>query len=144
MSTTELPFLQILEQKIRQQVEQEILSSSEPSPRSMNTEIPSELWTHLVGQLSTKHFQTPSKGEIYHRHRPPPRPRPDHKLDCKQKQAFLFFELQGAALATNFSSKDLQRAFRQLALRLHPDHGGSAERIQRLLEARVELLRLFD
>ncbi len=138
---TFMEFAQILETKIRKEMEKSAPASSEKA--SPKTELHSELWTHLVGHLDTRRFETPQKGQAYHRLRPAPRPRPDHKFSAPQSEAFEFFNQQGAALAANFSGPDLKKAFRSLALKLHPDQGGSAFKFQRLMQARAVLQTLF-
>ncbi len=142
---TYMEFAKILEKKIRKEIEQDLHASPTRTSNStaQHTEIQSELWTHLVGHLDARRFENQARGQVYHRNRPAPRPRPDHKLNESQSAAHAFFERHGAALAMNFSSQDLQKAFRQLALKLHPDQGGQAWQIQKLLEARTSLLALF-
>jgi hypothetical protein len=141
---TYMEFAQILEKKIRKEIERD------SSPRSFSSEnaqasneIQSELWTHLVGHLGTRRFEAPQKGQAYHRLRPAPRPRPHHSLNESQTQAFAFFAHQGAPLAANFSSADLKLAFRRLALKLHPDQGGTAASFQKLMQARSILQTVF-
>jgi hypothetical protein len=142
---TYMDFAKILEKKIRREIEQELAqaplrTSNSTSPQ---TEIQSELWTHLVGQLDTRRFEAPVKGQAYHRQRPAPRPRPAHQLNAEQTEAMEFFAASGQALAANFNSADLKKAFRQMALKLHPDQGGTAITFQRLLKARRSLESLF-
>jgi hypothetical protein len=135
-------FAQILEKKIRKEIEKDFISPSE-NTSSPETKIQSELWTHLVGQLNTIHFSTDRKGQIYHRNRPAPRPRPDHQMTTEQEQAYQFFVNQRVVLAKNFSQSDLKKAFRILALKLHPDQGGNAFQFQSLIAAKKTLESLF-
>lgn len=77
----------------------------------------------LLGQMH-KTSVRPSTAKIYpQKPKPPP---PPHVLTETQKQAYEFFQFQGAALAPHFSAQDLKKAFRTLALKLHPDMKGEA------------------
>lgn len=67
------------------------------------------------------------------------RPLPPHALNVFQKAACVFFREQGAPLSPRFSQKELKGAFRKLALRLHPDHGGAAQSFMDL-KSNFELL----
>jgi len=139
-----MEFAQVLERKIRKEIERESSRTSSSSQNSHpSSEIQSELWTHLVGNLGTRRFETPQKGQAYHRLRPAPRPRPNHSLSESQTLAFTFFAQQGSPLAANFSSADLKLAFRRLALKLHPDQGGTAASFQKLMQSRSILQTLF-
>jgi hypothetical protein len=139
-------FAEILEKKIRKEIEKDFHSSSQTFS-SENVEnssaVQSELWTHLVGQMNPYHFTADQKAAVYHRNRPAPRPRPDHKLTASQAIAFSFFQAHKMELPANFSSNDLKRVFRILALRMHPDQGGSISDFRTLLAARAELQQLF-
>lgn len=138
-------FAQILERKIRLQMEKE--ASQKPSSSQFHSQdsfSQPELWTHLVGHIDPIHFQKDQTRVAYHRNRPPLKPRPDHIFNPQQASAFQFFNSHGATLlAANFSSKELKKAFRTLALRLHPDQGGTAPAFRSLLRARSELQSLF-
>lgn len=135
-------FAQILEKKIRREIEKEFQAESSFS-EGKPSEIQSELWTHLVGQMNTFRFQSEQNASVYHRNRPAPRPRPNHTLSESQTLAFDFFQSHKAVLAANFTRTDLKKAFRLLALRLHPDQGGNTADFRTLLTARAELEQLF-
>jgi hypothetical protein len=133
-------FAQVLEKKIRREIEKEYSRSDSVS----STETPSEGWTRLVGEMSTYHFQASQQAQAYHRHRPVSKPRPAHNLNEDQQHAWAFFQSHlELPLAPNYSKADLQRAFRSLALRLHPDQGGSSSKFQELLKARRQLETIF-
>jgi hypothetical protein len=142
---TYMDFAKILEKKIRQEIKQELAHEHSRTSNSTapQTEIQSGLWTHLVGQIGTRRFEAPVKGQVYHRLRPAPRPRPDHHLNSEQIDAMTFFASYGQPLNANFSMTDLKKAFRQMALKLHPDQGGTAIQFQRLLKSRKSLEALF-
>lgn len=70
--------------------------------------------------------------------------RAPHTLDSRQQMAFEFYLTAGASLTLTFSREELKRSFRQLAKKLHPDHGGSALDFRRLLEHHKYLLAVFS
>ena len=76
---------------------------------------------YLLGNLGVSYWQ-PRAQRIY-----PAGPRPvptPHTLTPDQQRAYEFFNsvaVLGATLSPAFSRRDLKKAFRQLALRLHPD-----------------------
>jgi hypothetical protein len=140
---TFIEFAEILEKKIRKEIERDGHPQTPSEDFRASSKIHSELWTHLVGQMDAHHFQNPHQGQAYHRLRPAPRPRPDHQLSTEQSKALMFFAKHGQDLAANFSSADLKRSFRALALKLHPDQGGSSLLFQTLVQAREQLQALF-
>lgn len=135
-------FAQVLEQKLRRKIEQELRLSqtTKPSPAS---EIPSPMWTNLIGHMAPQRFENQSRGQVYHRNRPAPKPRPAHKLTAEQMQSFHFFKCHHSELADNFSKADLKSAFRKLALKLHPDQGGKADQFLSLKLAFENLSSVF-
>lgn len=70
--------------------------------------------------------------------------RTPHSLDSRQQMAFEFYVAAGASLTLAFNREELKRSFRQLAKKLHPDHGGSALDFRRLLEHHKYLLAVFS
>lgn len=137
-------FAQELEKRIRKEIEKEFLQP-EPSSPSEVKDFPSETWTHLVGQVGTFRFQADPRAAAYHRTRPAPKPRPAHNLNEIQSKAWTFFQSHlEIPLEPNFSQSQLKAAFRALALRLHPDQGGSHQRMQELLWARRQLETVFQ
>lgn len=63
------------------------------------------------------------------------RPLPPHKLNIFQSAAAGFFREKGQELSPRFSARELKSAFRRLAMRLHPDHGGSTQSFLDLQES---------
>ncbi len=57
----------------------------------------------------------------------PQRPRPAHNLTASQKLSFEFLKTYVHDLSEGFTATELKKAFRQTAIILHPDRGGSAE-----------------
>lgn len=51
----------------------------------------------------------------------PAAPRPAHRLNDAQREAFARLSALGATLPANFTAEDLRREYRQLAWQLHPD-----------------------
>ena len=154
-------FAQVLEKKIRKELEQEFhmgSSSSRQQPELKSEQTSqsqagargqgsacarAELWNVLVGNLDPIHFSAPTKGQAYHGQRKPSPPKPPHQLSALQQWAAGFFTDRGISLSPRFSSNELQSAFRKLALKMHPDQGGSPAEFQNLMTARSELAQLF-
>lgn len=135
-------FAEVLEQKLRRKIEQE-LREEKSAETSHTTETPSPMWTNLIGHLQPQHFQMQSKGQIYHRNRPAPKPRPAHTLTAEQSQSLHFFQCHNSDLADNFTKADLKSAFRKLALKLHPDQGGRSDQFLSLKLAFENLSTVF-
>lgn len=79
---------------------------------------------YLIGQLEV--FKMRGKNQHY----PAPKVRPQrkpHSLSPLQKQAFSFIKGWIHDLPEGFTENELKRAYRQAALLLHPDRGGSAQ-----------------
>ncbi|GEM_PF-1489314 len=77
---------------------------------------------YLIGQLEV--FKMRGKKQHY----PAPKVRPQrkpHTLSPLQKQAFTFIKSWIHDLPEGFTENELKRAYRQAALILHPDRGGS-------------------
>ncbi len=149
-------FAQELENKIRKELQaqlaQELHASNEgkgpvsagsSSSSAHSGDTPSELWSFLVGNLDPVRFQASTKGQAYHAQKKPGTVKPPHLLNALQTWAADFFAQRGVVLSPRFSAKELQSAFRKLALRMHPDQGGSPVDFQNLMSARSELAQLF-
>jgi len=105
-------FHEILEEKLQNQ--------DRPQPgasENRSYQDPAHL-AYLLGTLGTTYFR-PQTTKIYPV-QPKPSPRP-HALSQAQEGAYAFFNLYGAELPGAFTQKELKRAFRALALKLHPD-----------------------
>ncbi len=69
--------------------------------------------------------------------------RPKHKLNSDQTNAFNYFKNEKVELPLHFFEEELSEAFRHLALKLHPDQGGSAEKFIELNAHYQSLKPLF-
>ncbi|HEY1079340.1 MAG TPA: J domain-containing protein [Bdellovibrio sp.] len=79
---------------------------------------------YLLGQIGRFEPSAP-RG-----HYPAPRVRPErkpHVFSSEQRQSFEFLKTWIQDLSEGFTATELKKAFRQAALRLHPDQGGSPE-----------------
>jgi hypothetical protein len=137
----ESSFQQILESKMQE---------GRPSRQSktQQTVLLSEPWTQLIGHFSPLRAADSAVSErlstkAYAAFRPQPKVRPKHQFSGEQAAAYGFFKASGGELDENFTKKDLLRAFRRLALQLHPDQGGSAQQFQTLVRSRATLQGLF-
>ncbi|MGZ3742622.1 MAG: DnaJ domain-containing protein [Pseudobdellovibrionaceae bacterium] len=137
----ELNFQQILENKIR--TPGRPLDSKNPT--STQNFDPAHL-AYLMGQISQSFFRPPPPSQIRKTYpsRPTPPP-PPHSLSEEQQVALSFFVLQGVQLSPAFPQKELKKAFRSLALKLHPDMNKGAESAFIELKSNYEKLnRLFN
>lgn len=145
---TQRDFLEILTDKLREQLAEELEFPSENSTQPLwNTDISDNSPTCLASLLGRIQRQTPSgkhQAQAYHRNRKPAPPRPPHKLTERQYLATLFFGRHGSELSAAFSKNELKTAFRSLAMKLHPDRShGQAESFIALKCAYDELSGLF-
>jgi hypothetical protein len=109
-------FQQILEEKIRMQ-NPPGAAPGESFPDRDHAQDPAHL-AYLLGSLQVSYFR-PTAAKIYPAPpTPPPRP---HVLNEAQIKALSFFTLHGVTLSPAFTRRELKKAFRSLALRLHPD-----------------------
>lgn len=151
-------FAEILEKKIRKQIESELLKKASQgqnpseSPSAANSShinlgkdsnTYSETWARLFTQVNPVHFSNPTLVKRYPSQNRPTRPRPAHVMNPEQVKAFEFLNFNGAGLTLNFSKREAQASFRKLALKLHPDQGGNAESFQQLIAARKALMNLL-
>ncbi len=138
-------FAQVLEKKIRAQIESE-MNSTQSTQSNIRTQIPAETWGNLLGQIQPQRFTQEQKGLNYHRHRKPPphpAPRPAHKMTAEQLTSFQFFKSHGSDLADNYTLKELKSAYRKLALKIHPDQGGRADLFMTLQQAFAKLQKVL-
>lgn len=72
------------------------------------------------------------------------RPRPPHKMTREQESAYCYFHSYIPDFTADFSRRELQKAFRLIAKKLHPDMGGNAQEFI-ALKAQLEVLAtVFD
>lgn len=110
-------FKQILRGKLAEET-----GVSTPAP-SANQVDPAHM-AYLIGQLEV--FKMRGKKQSY----PAPKVRPQRKPHCfspLQKQAFTFIKSWIHDLPEGFTEGELKRAYRQAALILHPDRGGTPQ-----------------
>lgn len=130
-------FAQVLEQKIRREIESEILAE-DPVSRGENVYFTREFddsprgMAWLLGKMP-KSLITDPRGRTAYGVKS--RLLPPHKLNVFQVTAVLFFKIHGVLLSPRFTQKELKTAFRQLAKKLHPDQGGTTEAFLDLLES---------
>ena len=140
-----MEFAEVLEQKIRREVENEYSQrenarfSSEKS--SLNAEFPSEFdewplgFAWILGQGPTLKVQSSPARTGHKAYGVKMRPPTPHKLSAAQARAFELFSLWKTGLEPAFRAGDLRRAWRKAALATHPDHGGTAETFRQAQEA---------
>ena len=138
-------FADILEQKIRKQIEAEILKAQIAPEKQKTSSVgePTDLLGSLLTALNPVNFYVPAGTKAYPHKVVKPKPRPAHSFNAQQAHAFQFLLKQGGNLLENFNKIELETAFRALALKLHPDQGGSAEKFRLLLECRQTLKTLL-
>ena len=126
-------FAQILEEKLRSKSTEEF-TPSRPTPSYEAV---------LLNQLLTS---TPRHAFQNTRHsypKPQPKPRQAHALSSDQSQALSLFQGYLPDFSPGFFRHELKSAYRQLALRLHPDHGGSTQKFMQLRQAYKTLELVF-
>ncbi|MBC7371281.1 MAG: DnaJ domain-containing protein [Bdellovibrionaceae bacterium] len=117
--STQASFRQILEEKLQVQGRDRV--DSAPMMDSLFTSTDPAHLAYLLGNLGVSYWQ-PQPQRIY-----PAGPRPTpraHVFSPEQQLAYDFFNsssVLGKILTPAFTRRDLKKAFRQLALRLHPD-----------------------
>lgn len=137
-------FAKILEKKLQQDpLRSQKQGNSDPQGSQFNIKEPLETWGSLLGNMSALNFSQSFHSTDYKKFHAPPKPRPANKLSQDQLTAFLFFAAHSAKLEANFNNKDLKRAFRTLAFKMHPDHGGNPQTFLELKAAYDLLAAVF-
>lgn len=130
-------FHEILEKKMKAQspetsTAQGFEQTSHSPPHSQD---PAHL-AYLMGTLGPAYFRPQASRAYPSRPKPPP---PPHSLSEAQRAAYDFFTLHGNTLSPAFSQKELKKAFRILALKLHPDTNKGA-----VASAFIELKKNYE
>lgn len=130
-------FQEILEIKIKAQsrAESQETPATQGFEQSNHTQDPAHL-AYLMGTLGPAYFRPQASRAYPSRPKPPP---PPHALSEAQKAASEFFALHGNILSPAFSQKELKKAFRVLALKLHPDTNKGA-----VASAFIELKKNYE
>lgn len=140
-----IEFAEILEKKIRREVENEYSSrekrESSSEKVSLSSEFPSEFdelplgFAWILGQGPTLKVQPQQERTGHKAYGVKVRPPTPHTLTDSQKCAFDLFSQLGTEISPAFRAGDLRRAWRKAALATHPDHGGSAESFRQAQKA---------
>ncbi|WP_413560689.1 DnaJ domain-containing protein [Bdellovibrio sp. HCB209] len=127
-------FKQILREKMGE------TSSAQANYSSVMDSDPIHL-AYLLGKVNRTEVQTP-RGQYP---RPAVRPqRKPHNFTALQRQSFEFFKCWIHGLSEGFTETELRKAFRQAALILHPDQGGSPQQFMDLKEHYEVLGTIFQ
>lgn len=133
-------FEQILREKMAKKEDSEANSSSSQShSTSFQGGIDPAHLAFLMGQVNRS--TSPIRGK--YNVKPVVHVRKPHVLNEAQGLAFAFLKSIVNGLDEAFSSQELKKAFRQAALKVHPDRGGRAEDFQALNKHYAELKNLF-
>lgn len=119
-------FEQILQSKIKEQSQAGAFRQSDESLDPQGVD-PAHL-AYLLGRVTRPGALPRGKYTVR------PLPRAPHTLTESQLQSYAFLRNWISDLSEAFTRTELKAAFRQAALLLHPDRGGSAERFMQLRE----------
>lgn len=142
-------FQRILREKIRRQVEfsqqDESLVSLDHEPLHLAFLLGTIRKTNFVETQSTPYFRPypPKKSGLVEDKTQLEPPTPPKHLPSYQQECWLWFWKKGASLSVNFTRSELQKQFRALAQRIHPDknrHPKAAEAFMLLRERYESLL----
>lgn len=116
-------------------------STSSGQSQSFQTEVDSTNIAYLLGQIRRFETQIP-RGQY-----PAPKVRPQrkpHSFSESQKHSYEFIKSCIHDFSEGFSSAELKKAFRQAAMILHPDRGGSTQEFMKLKDHYENLRRLVS
>lgn len=142
-----MEFAEVLEKKIRRQIENDNASSTRPTenPR-LNDELPSG-FAWILGQgpvlKVTGTVKGPGQKKGHQAYGVKAKPRPPHKLSASQKIAMQVFAARGSALSESYSKSELKTAWRRVAKSTHPDHGGTSQGFREAQAAYQSLSQVF-
>ena len=84
----------------------------------------------LIGELDVHNSRPKGLPRAYKAFKPRPAPRQPHVLTVDQAAAFSEFRIHSPHLPESFTRHELKSAYRQCALKTHPDRGGDSESFQ--------------
>lgn len=135
-----MDFRSILEEKMTDSL------SEKPVQDTFSATLDPAHLAFLLGKIEIRRFRKPAP--MPRKAAPRPRPRvagTPHLLTERQKSAVQWFADRGERLEADFTAPELKKAFRRLALRVHPDvAGGSAAEFMELQRASAELRSIFS
>lgn len=145
-----LQFAEILESKIRNQLKTQLKDEfekqwSQPSTNQETTNrnngkitlsTTEQLDWNLLLSLKKQAPIAAKKSTAPAYKAPVKKAKPAHTLSEIQQKSYHFFTINSCDLPAGFTESELRQAFRTLALKLHPDHGGTAYAIRELLQHR--------
>lgn len=110
------------------------IHGSQPDSESFNPGWESHLepagLAQLLGELSVIAGGAKSFPKAYAAFKPRPVARKPHQMTGPQADAFMEFKRHSPHLPEGFSARELKSAYRQCALKTHPDRGGDSETFQ--------------
>lgn len=137
-------FAKTLEAKIRRDIESELMPKIEADflageqddlPRGF-----AWIWSQQPANPARDSTLSARGRQVYGRYHKPP---PPHVLTPAQSEARALFARFGGELSDSFRIADLRQAWRRVARRTHPDHGGRGEDFRRAFEAYEALKGVF-
>ena len=84
----------------------------------------------LIGELDVHYSRPKSLPRAYKTFIARPAPRQPYVMTAEQAAAFSEFRIHSPHLPENFTRRELKSAYRQCALKTHPDRGGRSESFQ--------------
>jgi DnaJ-like protein len=135
--SSRMSFHEILERKIQGHTKPhgQETQSHQGFDHSGHSQEPAHL-AYLMGTLGPAYFRPQTTRAYPSGPKPPP---PPHILNEAQREASDFFSIHGSKLSPAFSQRELKKAFRLLALKLHPDTNKGA-----VASAFIELKKNYE